>query len=212
MLEWVADRKLELSDFISEIVDFEHVLDAFRDYLDGKTMKKVSSNMIDGVKNMKMRQAVMIEPGNILFRKVDVPQVGDRQIKINIKNIGVCGSDIHVNHGKHPYTSYPVVQGHEISAEVVEVGKDVKGIKSGDKVTIQPQVVCGKCFPCRNGMYHICEELKVMGFQTTGMASDYFVVDADKATILPESLNHEEGAMVEPLAVAVHAVRRVPSD
>lgn len=167
--------------------------------------------MNDGVKNMKMRQAVMTEPGNILFRKVDVPQVGDRQIKINIKNIGVCGSDIHVNHGKHPYTSYPVVQGHEISAEVTEVGKDVEGIQPGDKVTIQPQVVCGKCFPCLNGMYHVCEELKVMGFQTTGMASDYFVVDAEKATILPESLDHEEGAMVEPLAVAVHAVRRVPS-
>lgn len=160
---------------------------------------------------MMMRQAVMTEPGKILFREVDVPEVGEGQIKIKIKNIGVCGSDIHVYHGQHPYTSYPVVQGHEISAEVIEVGKGVEGIEPGDRVTIQPQVVCGKCFPCQNGMYHVCEELKVMGFQTTGMASDYFVVDADKATILPESLSYEEGAMVEPLAVAVHAVRRVPS-
>lgn len=167
--------------------------------------------MNDGVNAMKMRQAVMTEPGKIQFREVGVPEVGDQQIKIKIKTIGVCGSDIHVNHGKHPYTSYPVVQGHEISAEVVEVGKAVEGIKPGDKVTIQPQVVCGQCFPCQNGMYHVCEDLKVMGFQTTGMASDYFVVDVDKATLLPESLNHEEGAMVEPLAVAVHAVRRVPS-
>ncbi|MGF7089165.1 L-iditol 2-dehydrogenase [Kroppenstedtia sanguinis] len=163
------------------------------------------------MRTMKMRQAVMTEPGHIQFRKVDVPPVGDQQIKIHIKKIGVCGSDIHVNHGKHPYTSYPVVQGHEVSAEVVEVGRRVKDIQLGDKVTIQPQVVCGVCVPCINGMYHVCEELKVMGFQTTGMASDYFVVNADQATILPDSLDHEEGAMVEPLAVAVHAVRRVPS-
>ncbi|WP_342513552.1 alcohol dehydrogenase catalytic domain-containing protein [Sporosarcina sp. FSL K6-1522] len=160
---------------------------------------------------MKMKQAIMTEPGSIVFQDVDIPEVGNKEIKIKIKSIGVCGSDIHVNHGKHPYTSYPVVQGHEIAAEVKEVGKDVTGIKVGDKVTVQPQVVCGECYPCRNGMYHVCEELKVMGFQTTGMASEYFVVDAEKAIILPDSFSWEEGAMIEPLAVAVHAVRRVPS-
>ena len=153
----------------------------------------------------------MTKPGEIVFENVDVPELKEHQIKIKVKKIGVCGSDIHVNHGKHPYTSYPVVQGHEISAEVVEIGSDVDGIKIGNNVTIQPQVVCGECFPCRNGMYHVCENLKVMGFQTIGMASDYFVVDASKATVLPESMSHEEGAMVEPLAVANHAVRRVPS-
>lgn len=158
---------------------------------------------------MKMKQAIMTEPGNIVFQSVDIPEVGNHEIKIKIKKIGVCGSDIHVNHGKHPYTSYPVVQGHEISAEVKEVGKNVDRIKIGDKVTIQPQVVCGECFMCQNGMYHVCEELKVMGFQTTGMASEYFVVDEEKAIILPDSISWDEGAMIEPLAVAIHAVRRV---
>ncbi len=76
------------------------------------------------------------------------------------------------------------------------------------KVTIQPQVVCGECYPCRHGKYNLCEELKVMGFQTTGTASEYFAVDASKVTPLPEDMSYEEGAMIEPLAVAVHAVRQ----
>ncbi|WP_010270799.1 zinc-dependent alcohol dehydrogenase [Paenibacillus senegalensis] len=155
-----------------------------------------------------MIQAIMTEPGKIEFNDVPVPEVKANQIKIKMKSIGVCGSDIHVNHGKHPYTSYPVVQGHEVSAQVVEVGSEVTNVKVGDKVTIQPQVVCGECFPCTHGLYNDCEELKVMGFQTTGMASEYFVVDADKALALPDDMSWEHGALIEPLAVAVHAVRR----
>jgi L-iditol 2-dehydrogenase len=155
-----------------------------------------------------MLQAIMMEPGKIEFNDVPVPEVKSDQIKIKIQRIGVCGSDIHVNHGKHPYTSYPVVQGHEISAEVIEIGSEVTNVKVGDKATIQPQVVCGKCYPCTHGMYNDCEELKVMGFQTTGMASEYFVVDAKKAIALPEDMSWEQGAFIEPLAVAVHAVRR----
>lgn len=157
---------------------------------------------------MKMVQAIMTEPGKIIYQDVDVPKMGPKQIKVKMKCIGICGSDIHVNHGKHPFTSYPVVQGHEVSAEVVEVGSEVTNCKPGDKVTIQPQVVCGECYPCTHGMYNDCEVLKVMGFQTTGMASEYFVADAEKALVLPQDMNWEHGSMIEPLAVAVHAVRR----
>ena len=95
-----------------------------------------------------------------------------------------------------------------MSATVVEVGAEVRNFAPGDKVTIQPQVVCGRCYPCTHGMYNACEELKVMGFQTTGMASEDFVTEADKALRLPDTMSYEQGAMIEPLAVAVHAVRR----
>jgi L-iditol 2-dehydrogenase len=150
----------------------------------------------------------MMKPGNIEFNDTPIPAVRADQIKVKMKRIGVCGSDIHVFHGKHPYTSYPVVQGHEVSAEVVEVGSGVKEFKVGDKVTIQPQVVCGQCYPCTHGMYNACEHLKVMGFQTTGMASEYFVTEAAKALKLPDEMSWDHGAMIEPLAVAVHATRR----
>ena len=155
-----------------------------------------------------MLQAIMTEPGKIVYQDVPVSEVGDNQIRVKMKIIGVCGSDIHVNHGKHPYTKYPVVQGHEVSAVVEVAGSLVTNVKVGDRVTIQPQVVCGQCYPCTHGMYNDCEVLKVMGFQTTGMASEYFVVDAEKAIKLPEGMSYDHGAMIEPLAVAVHAVRR----
>ena len=105
-------------------------------------------------------------------------------------------------------TGSTLSQGHEVSGEIAALGEGVAGFALGQKVTIQPQVVCGKCWPCRHGKYNLCEELKVMGFQTTGVASHYFAVDAKKVTPLPESMSFDEGAMIEPLAVAVHAVRQ----
>lgn len=156
-----------------------------------------------------MLQQVMTAPGEISFREVPMPEVHENDVLVRIRRIGVCGSDIHVYHGEHPFTSYPVTQGHEVAGEVVSYGKNVQGLHEGQKVTIQPQVFCGECYPCRHGKYNLCEHLKVMGFQTTGVASEYFAVDASKVTPLPDTMSFDEGAMIEPLAVAVHAVRRV---
>ena len=155
-----------------------------------------------------MLQQVMTNPKEITFNEVPVPEITADQVLVKIMKIGVCGSDIHVYHGMHPFTSYPVTQGHEVSGEIVKLGEKVTGFTVGQKVTIQPQVVCGKCYPCRHGKYNLCEELKVMGFQTTGTASEFFAVDAAKVTALPEDMSYDEGAMIEPLAVAVHAVKR----
>ena len=156
-----------------------------------------------------MLQQVMTNPGEIIFREVPVPEVKENQVLVKIMNIGICGSDIHVYHGKHPFTKYPVTQGHEVSGEITELGKNVTEFHVGQKVTIEPQVYCGHCYPCRHGKYNLCEELKVMGFQTTGTASEYFAVDASKVTPIPEDMSYEEGAMIEPLAVAVHGVKQM---
>ena len=121
-----------------------------------------------------MLQAVMTNPGKIEFRKIEQPKPAKDEVLIQIKRIGVCGSDIHVYHGLHPYTSYPVVQGHEVAGVVAETGEAVTGFTLGDKVVFMPQVTCGVCYPCRHGMYHICDSLKVMGFQTNGAAQEFF--------------------------------------
>ena len=157
-----------------------------------------------------MIQQLMTEPKHITFREVPVPEPGPDQVLVKIKRIGVCGSDIHVWHGTHPYTSYPVTQGHEVSGQIVSLGEYVKDLAVGQKVTIEPQVFCGRCHPCLHGKYNLCERLKVMGFQTTGTAGEYFAVDATKITPLPEELSYSEGAMIEPTAVAVHAAKRFP--
>ncbi|MBR0086706.1 MAG: alcohol dehydrogenase catalytic domain-containing protein [Lachnospiraceae bacterium] len=157
-----------------------------------------------------MRQQVMTKPGEIEFREIPVPEPGPDQVLVKIKRIGVCGSDIHVYHGTHPYTGYPVTQGHEVSGQIVSLGEYVKDLSVGQKVTIEPQVFCGRCYPCLHGKYNLCEKLKVMGFQTTGTASEYFAVDASKVTVLPDEMTYNDGAMIEPLAVTVHAAKRFP--
>lgn len=156
----------------------------------------------------KMIQQLMTAPGEIRFQEVSVPEMKPGQVLVKTKRIGVCGSDIHVFHGKHPYVTYPLTQGHEVSAQIVAVSDDVRHLKPGGKVTIEPQVYCDECYPCTHGKYNLCEELKVMGFQTTGSASEYFAVDASKVTPLPDNMSFDEGAMIEPLAVTVHACRQ----
>ena len=155
-----------------------------------------------------MLQEVMAAPREIRFDRVPVPTAGPGQVLVKIKRIGICGSDIHVYHGKHPYTKYPVTQGHEVSGQVAALGEGVTQFQVGQRVTIEPQVYCGECYPCTHGKYNLCENLKVMGFQPTGTASEYFAVDASKVTALPAGMSYDEGAMLEPLAVTVHAARR----
>jgi 2-desacetyl-2-hydroxyethyl bacteriochlorophyllide A dehydrogenase len=158
-----------------------------------------------------MRQAIMTKPGHIEFGTAPEPVAGPGEILLRIKKIGVCGSDIHVWHGEHPYTPYPVIQGHEFSAVVEAVGAGVTKVKPGMKATAAPQQVCGKCNPCKRGDYHICDSLKVRGFQAPGCAQDLFTTTEERIVPFPESLSFEQGALIEPASVAAHATNRVPT-
>lgn len=159
-----------------------------------------------------MRQATMTEPGKIAIQDVPEPTApGAGEIVLRIRRIGVCGSDVHVNHGKHPFTPYPVIQGHEFSAVVEAVGEGVTKVKPGDKATARPQLVCGECGRCRRGDYHICDNLKVEGFQADGVARDLFVTNEQRIVPLPDSLTFEQGALIEPVSVAVHSTARAGS-
>jgi 2-desacetyl-2-hydroxyethyl bacteriochlorophyllide A dehydrogenase len=158
-----------------------------------------------------MRQSVMTEPGKIVLHEVEAPIAGPGEILLRVKKIGVCGSDIHVWHGLHPFTPYPVVQGHEFSAVVEAVGDGVTKAAPGMKATAAPQKVCGVCNPCTRGDYHICDELKVCGFQAPGCAQDLFVVPEERVVVFPDSLTFEQGALIEPAAVAAHSTNRITS-
>ncbi len=153
-----------------------------------------------------MKQAVMTAPGKIEFCNVERPVPKANEVILQTRRIGVCGSDIHVYHGLHPYTGYPVVQGHEIGGVVADVGADVTSVKVGDKITFLPQVTCGVCYPCTHGMPHICESLKVMGFQTGGAAQEYFALPEENVVKLPDSMSLDRAAMIEPISVVVHAI------
>lgn len=158
-----------------------------------------------------MRQAILVEPKHIEFKEVAEPKAADltaHQVLVNIKRIGICGSEIHSYHGLHPATFYPVVQGHEYSGVVMAVGSEVTVCKPGDHITARPQLVCGKCNPCKRGQYNVCEHLRVQAFQADGAAQDFFVVDDDRVAKLPEDMSLDYGAMIEPSAVGAHASNR----
>ena len=158
-----------------------------------------------------MRQAILVEPKHIEFKEVAEPKAADltaHQVIVNIKRIGICGSEIHSYHGLHPATFYPVVQGHEYSGVVMAVGSEVTVCKPGDHITARPQLVCGKCNPCKRGQYNVCEHLRVQAFQADGAAQDFFVVDDDRVAKLPEGMSLDYGAMIEPSAVGAHASNR----
>ena len=158
-----------------------------------------------------MRQAILVEPKHIEFKEVAEPKAADltaHQVLVNIKRIGICGSEIHSYHGLHPATFYPVVQGHEYSGVVMAVGSEVTVCNPGDHITARPQLVCGKCNPCKRGQYNVCEHLRVQAFQADGAAQDFFVVDDDRVAKLPEGMSLDYGAMIEPSAVGAHASNR----
>lgn len=151
----------------------------------------------------------MSSPGIIQFHDIPKPEkLGSNEVLLKIQKIGICGSDIHVFHGEHPATPYPVVQGHEYSAIVEAVGAHVVKVKPGMKATGRPQLVCGECGPCKRGQYNACQYLKVQGFQAPGVAQDYFVIPEDRLVALPDSLSFEQGAMIEPAAVGAHSTMR----
>ena len=158
-----------------------------------------------------MRQAILIAPQHLEIRETASPAASElkpHQVLLNVKRIGICGSEIHSYHGQHPATFYPVVQGHEYSAVVVACGDEVTVCQPGDAVTARPQLVCGECNPCKRGQYNVCEHLRVQAFQADGAAQDYFVVDDDRVVVLPKGMSLDFGAMIEPTAVGAHATNR----
>lgn len=169
---------------------------------------RLSCDRRPDVWSKRVQQAVMTAPRTIEFREAPEPTPGPGEVRLRIQRIGVCGSDVHVFHGRHPYVVFPVIQGHEFCGTIDAIGADVQGLRRGMKATALPQVTCGRCDACRRGDEHICDELRVQGFQSPGCAQPWFVVRSKNVVPLPDDFTFEQGAMVEPTAVAVHAVNR----
>jgi len=151
-----------------------------------------------------MRRLNLVEPEKIVREEVPAPEPSESQAIIRVAYVGICGSDLHAFHGKHPFIHCPIVPGHEFSGRVEKGG----ALASGTRVTVVPQVVCGRCYQCRTGRYNICRDLKVIGCQTDGAMADFVAVPADKVIPLPEEVSLKTAALIEPLAVGHHALMR----
>ena len=136
------------------------------------------------------------------------PPQGD-EVLVESAFLGICGSDLHVLHGRHPFIRPPVITGHEWVGHVVEAGPTA-GLSVGERVVVNPLVTCGVCRACRAGRFNHCEQAKVMGFRMPGTAQTRFVTQACQLHRVPSSLDLELAALSEPVAVGVHAAKRAP--
>ena len=159
---------------------------------------------------MKMKAALVTDVGKVSIQEIDRPIIKDDEVLIKVKTVGVCGSDLHLFRGTHPFRKPPAILGHEIAGEVVELGKKVRTVKLGDRVTVEPQVGCGNCEFCQQDLINLCKGKVVPGTaKWIGVFAEYF--NAPEKTIykLEDKTTYEMGTMIEPLSVAVHALRRV---
>jgi len=161
------------------------------------------------VYNMEvMRRATTLSPLSMRIENVDPPVMGSDQARIRVSVVGLCGSDYHLFSGKHPYAKFPLMQGHEFSGVVLELGELYHGpIAVGDIVVVEPLIACGTCFACRRGRYNCCAHLKVMGPHLPGALAEEVVVPADKLFAVGD-LDIELAALVEPVSIGLQTVVR----
>ena len=154
-----------------------------------------------------VRRVVIDAPHELRVEEAELPATpGPGKARVRSLAIGICGSDVHVFGGHHPFVTYPVFPGHELVGEVEAVGAGVDPAWVGRRVVLEPGLACGTCRMCRRGDVHLCASLRVMGFQAPGGMADAFDADLDRLHVLPDGVATEHGALVEPLAVATHAV------
>lgn len=157
----------------------------------------------------KMKVAVMLGIGKMGFEERDIPKAKDDEVLVKLEYVGICGSDLHYYEtgaiGDY-VVKPPFVLGHEPGGTVVEVGKNVKHLKVGDRVALEPGKTCGHCEFCKTGRYNLCPD--VVFFATPpvdGVFQEYVAHEADLCFKLPDNVSTLEGALIEPLAVGFHA-------
>jgi len=156
-----------------------------------------------------MKAAVFTAPFRIEMQEVPEPKPGPNEVKIKVKAAGICGSEVHAYNGTHPFRHPPAIMGHELSGEVMEVGSAVKGFRPKDRVMVEPQKTCGTCVYCQGTDYYLCKQKVVLGTTTwNGAFGEYILAPEPIVYHLPANMTYEEGALVEPLAVGLHAVRQ----
>ena len=157
----------------------------------------------------KMKVAVMTGIGKMEFSERPIPEPKADEVLVRLEHVGVCGSDLHYfEHGRigDYIVKPPFVLGHEAAGIVAEIGSEVKHLKKGDKVALEPGKTCGTCDFCRSGLYNLCPD--VIFFATPpidGVFQEYVAHEAALCFKLPENMGTLEGAMIEPLAVGFHA-------
>jgi len=154
-----------------------------------------------------MRYIVCEEPGNFQLKEKEMPVRKENEALLRVKKVGICGTDLHAYSGNQAFFTYPRILGHELASEVVEIGENERGLKAGDKVVIMPYISCGKCIACRTGKTNCCSNISVIGVHSDGGMQEFITVRQD-LLLEANNLSYDQMAIVEPLAIGAHAIRR----
>lgn len=155
-----------------------------------------------------MKAAVYHGPGDLRVEEVPVRKLKDNEVKIQVKYCGICGTDIHIFHGDGGCCDVtpPLVPGHEFSGVVAEVGAGVKAVKVGDRVTGDPNDMCGECYFCKNGMQHFCKNNIGIGTTVDGGFAEYVIMREKQAYKVSDELSFIEAEMAEPISCCLHGI------
>jgi len=157
--------------------------------------------------NLLMKYIVCEKPGEFILKEKEAPIRKENEALLQINKVGICGTDLHAYGGNQAFFTYPRILGHELASEVIEIGENKKGIKAGDKVVVMPYISCGECIACTNEKTNCCTNIKVLGIHTDGGMQEQLSVPIE--ILLPaNNLSDNQMAIVEPLAIGAHAVRR----
>lgn len=160
------------------------------------------------MKNMK--GLVIYGAGDMRYKEVPIPSLKEDEVLIRVKACGICGSDLpRALYGKAHY--YPIILGHEFSGEVVATGEKVNNFKEGDRVVAAPLLPCGQCPACKMGKPAMCSFYGFLGSRQNGAMAEFIAVKEENLIKLPDEISFYEGALIEPLTVAIHGVERFPT-
>lgn len=159
-----------------------------------------------------MLAARYLGPHRVKVETISLPEIGEDEALIEVEACGFCGSDINIIAGTHPRAIAPLTLGHELSGKVAQINSSTSPIKVGDKVTMFPLISCGRCHACTHGNPHVCRGLRLFGFDLDGGMAQYAKLPVSALMSLPAEMPARIGALIEPLAVAVHGVRRANLD
>lgn len=157
-------------------------------------------------KSQTFQRATIDAPGVVALSEVEKRKPDQKEVLIKVESSAICGSDLHIYSGKHPYVELPTTIGHELSGVVAAIGAGVTTVKVGDRVCVEPLITCGKCYYCQRGRYDYCLELKLKYRSGFSGYADYYYAEERWIHHLPENVSFDEGALMEPLACAVHAM------
>ena len=152
-----------------------------------------------------MKSIIVKKPNELEIEEREVPQPAKGEVRVKVKLAGICGSDSHIYRGHNPFAKYPRVIGHEFFGIIDEVGEGIDPSRIGERVSVDPVISCGCCYPCSVGRPNVCSSLTVLGVHRDGGFSQYATVPSKNAYTIPDEISDEFAVMIEPFTIAANA-------